>query len=59
MLSVIKLSLISIAKKLVMAMISEKVLKLIIIEGSEKLAKKTDNDMDDKIVAEIKKALQE
>lgn len=49
----------SVLKQVIIAAVSERVLKMIVIEGAEKLAKKTENTLDDKIVAEIREALGE
>lgn len=57
MITVIKSALISIIKKVVIAAVSEEVLKKIIISLLEEGAKKTDWKIDDQIVEEIKKAL--
>lgn len=57
MITAIKAALLSIGKKMVIAAISEAVLKKVIISLLEEGAKKTDWEMDDEIVAEIKKAL--
>lgn len=53
----IKVALAAIAKKVVIAMVSERVLKKVIISLLEEGAKRTDWKLDDEIVKEIKKAL--
>lgn len=57
MFAAIKLALMSVGKKIVIAAISEAVLKKVIISLLEEGAKRTDWEIDDEIVAEIKKAL--
>ena len=47
----------SIGKGLISALLTEKFVKEIIIYLLEKLAKKSDNKVDDEIVAKIKKAM--
>lgn len=47
----------TIAKSIMTAIITEKFLKEVIIFALEKLAAKTDNKLDDELVAKIKEAL--
>lgn len=55
--AVIKAALLNIGKKVLLATLSEAVLKKVIISLLEEGAKRTDWETDDKIVEEIKKAL--
>ena len=57
MLAIIQKALLGIGKKIIIAAISEAVLKKAIIALLEEGAKRTDWQLDDEIVAEIKKAL--
>ena len=57
MFTIIKSALMGIAKKVIIAAVSEAVLKKAVIALLEEGAKRTDWDLDDEIVAEIKKAL--
>lgn len=57
MVGVIKTALLSVGKKVLLAMLTERVLKKVIISLLEEGAKRTDWKLDDEIVEEIKKAL--
>lgn len=57
MVSVIKTALLGIGKKVVIAAMSEAVLKKVVIELLKEGAKRTEWQLDDEIVAEIEKAL--
>lgn len=57
MLTVIKAALLGIGKKVIIAAVSEAVLKKVILSLLKEGAKRTDWEMDDEIVAEIEKAL--
>lgn len=57
MLSAIKLALINIGKKVILAAATEAVLKKVVIELLKEGAKRTENKIDDEIVREIEKAL--
>ena len=47
-----------ILKAILLSLITESLIKKIVIMGLEKLAKSTKNEVDDKIVEEVKKALE-
>ena len=57
MVSIIQAALIGIGKKLILAAVSEVVLKKVVIELLKEGAKRTEWAMDDEIVREIEKAL--
>lgn len=57
MINLIKGALTGVIKKFIIAALSEKALKVVVIAALEKLAKSTDNTLDDVFVEEIKKAL--
>lgn len=57
MFAVVKAALLSIGKKVLIAMVSEAVLKKVILSLLKEGAKRTDWVMDDEIVKEIEKAL--
>lgn len=58
MLAVLKAALLNVGKKVIIAAVSERVLKRIIISLLEEGAKRTEWTVDDEIVADIKKALE-
>jgi len=47
----------TILKKLLLKLMTEQFLKQVIVLGLERLAKKTDNTIDDEIVAAVKEAV--
>lgn len=47
----------SVGKSLISALLTEKFIKEVIVFLLDKLAKKTDNEIDDKVVDMVKKAL--
>lgn len=57
MITLIKGALTGVIKKFIVAALSEKALKVVVIAALEKLAKSTENTLDDVFVEEIKKAL--
>lgn len=57
MVNVIKTALLSMGKKVILSMLTERVLKKVIIALLREGAKKTKWDLDDEIVDEIEKAL--
>ncbi len=57
MISAIKLAIVNVLKSLIVSMFTEKALKIVVVGGLEKLAKSTDNKVDDEVVAEIKRNL--
>lgn len=57
MITALKTALFSVGKTVLLAVVSEAVMKKVVILGLEELSKKTDNKVDDQIVEEIKKAL--
>lgn len=57
MISVVKAALLGIGKKLILAAITEAVLKKVVIELLKEGAKRTEWELDDEIVREIEKAL--
>jgi hypothetical protein len=57
MISVVKAALLGIGKKLILAAVTEAVLKKVVIELLKEGAKRTEWELDDEIVAEIEKAL--
>lgn len=57
MFTIVKAAVLSIAKKMLIAAVSEAVLKKVILSLLKEGAKRTDWEMDDEIVKEIEKAL--
>lgn len=57
MISVVKAALLGIGKKLILAAVTEAVLKKVVIELLKEGAKRTEWKLDDEIVEEIEKAL--
>jgi hypothetical protein len=57
MISVVKAALLGVGKKLILAVVTEAVLKKVVIELLKEGAKRTEWKLDDEIVAEIEKAL--
>lgn len=57
MISVVKAALLGIGKKLILAAVTEAVLKKVVIELLKEGARRTEWELDDEIVREIEKAL--
>ena len=57
MITAMKIAFINVAKKVLLAALTEKALEGVVIAGLEKLAKSTENTIDDRLVEDIKKAL--
>jgi hypothetical protein len=57
MIVAMKVALINVAKKVLLAALTEKALEGVVVAGLEKLAKSTKNTIDDRLVEDIKKAL--
>lgn len=57
MISVVKAALLGIGKKLILAAMTEAVLKKVVIELLKEGARRTEWELDDEIVREIEKAL--